>query len=210
MPFIEVVFPQLKKDPEVIKEAAEKIPTIAFKAFRDGGVLRALQGFVGTENGKDVTADYKEVIVLEWPRESAFHEFVKSPGYQTLMTTLAPLSTGPAELNLFETNEGAHLLGGGPVLEILLISPKKALSDEEAKSVLSKIQSSVVKNNASGAVYGSSLNLPEKKFSILRAFASKAELEDAKNTSLRQEVLAELSDVAEVTQLVADVKGGPL
>ncbi|OTA67159.1 hypothetical protein K449DRAFT_462117 [Hypoxylon sp. EC38] len=209
MAIIEVVFPQLKNDPETIKEATTKFP-IVFKAFKEAGVLRGLQGFVGSDNGKDVSSDAREVLVLEWPNESAFRDFVKSPGYATAMGALKPFVTGPSELNLFETNDGAHLLGVGPVLEILLVQPKNASSDEDAKSILKKIQSSLEKTNAPTAVYGSTLNLPEKKIGILRGFASKAEAESAKNTASLQEIIAEISSVADVTQLVAEVKQIPL
>ncbi|KAI0139468.1 hypothetical protein F4776DRAFT_662425 [Hypoxylon sp. NC0597] len=209
MAIVEVVFPQLKKDPEIIKEAATKVPII-IKAFKDAGVLRVLQGFVGSEDGKDISSEFKEVLVLEWPNESAFRDFVKSPGYADAMGALKPFVTGPSELNLFEANDGAHLLGGGPVLELLLVSPKSASSDEDAKSILKKIQSSLEKANVSKAVYGSTLNLPEKKIGILRGFESKSDLESEKNAASRKEIIAEIGSVADVTQLVADVQQIPL
>ncbi|KAI0834753.1 hypothetical protein F5Y06DRAFT_151208 [Hypoxylon sp. FL0890] len=208
MAIVEVVFPKLKKDSETVKEATGQFPII-FKAFKEAGVLRILQGFIGSEDGKDVSSDFRGVLLIEWANASAFNEFIKSPGFESLKDALKPFVTGPSELNLFETNDGAHLLGAGPVLEILLVRPKNASSDEDVKSILKKVQSSLEKSNASTAIYGSTLNLPEKKIGILRGFASKAELEDAKNTSLRQEILTEIGDVAEVTQLVAEVKQIP-
>ncbi|KAI1138549.1 hypothetical protein F5Y05DRAFT_43299 [Hypoxylon sp. FL0543] len=208
MAFVEIVFPQFKKGPEIAKQAVEKLP-IAFKAFKDGGALKGLHGFIHSEDGKDVSSDCRQVIVLEWPYESAFGDFVKSPGYGTVGAALKPFATGPAELNLFETNDGSHVLGAGPVLEVLLGRFRNTTSDEDVKAVLSKIQSTVGKTNGPPAIYGSTLNLPEKKIGIIRGFTSKAELEGAKSTSSRQEILAEIGKLAEVTQLVAEVKPIP-
>ncbi|KAI2641410.1 hypothetical protein GGS26DRAFT_535592 [Hypomontagnella submonticulosa] len=204
MAIIELVFPQLKKDPESVKGSLEKLP-IAFKAFQDGGVIRGLSGFVTTENGKDVTADSRELIVLEWPEAAAFYKFIESPGFANFAAEMMPFSAGPPELNLFETNPGTHLFGSNPVLEILLVKPTGS-SDEDAQAVLKKVQSALATTNDSEAVYGTSLNLPQKKITVLKVVANKADLDAAKNAKSRQEIQKEVGSTAEVTQLVADVK----
>lgn len=76
-------------------------------------------------------------------------------------------------MNVFETNPGAHLFDGRPLLDILLISPKNA-SDDEAQAILKKVQSTLEKISDTEGVYGSSLNLPQKKIAIVRAIADKA------------------------------------
>lgn len=63
MAIIEVVFPQLKKDADSVKAALEKLP-VAHRAFREGGATRGSQGFMVSENGKDTTSDFREVVML--------------------------------------------------------------------------------------------------------------------------------------------------
>ncbi|KAI1102523.1 hypothetical protein F4804DRAFT_262963 [Jackrogersella minutella] len=210
MAVIELVFPQLKSDPDSLKQALSKLP-IAFEAFKDGGVKRGLQGFISTENGKDVSGDHREVLVLEWPQESTFYEFIKSPSFANFMGHLKPFVNGPPELDLFETNDGSPLFSARPVLEILIIRPKSASTDEDLQTILKKVQTSLEKSDDFEAVYGSSTNLPKKIATIVRVFASKEEREAAKSTSSRQEILNELSSLAEVTELVAEpIKQLPL
>lgn len=86
------------------------------------------------------------------------------------MAAIKPYATGPPQLNLFETNDGSHLFSSG-ILEVLLISPKSA---EDVRAILNKVQLSLDKANDSISVYGSSLNLPEKKIAIMRVFTSNA------------------------------------
>ncbi|KAI1642889.1 hypothetical protein F4815DRAFT_476698 [Daldinia loculata] len=207
MAIIELVFPKVKNDPESIKGAQGTIP-LAFKALKDGGVLRGAAGAIISENGKDTTGEFREFIALEWPEVSYFYKFVESPGYAEYKAAAQPFSSGPPDLNVFETNPGAHLFDGRPLLDILLISPKNA-SDDEAQAILKKVQSTLEKISDTEGVYGSSLNLPQKKIAIVRAIADKAELDAAKNASARQEILKEIGGLAEVTQLVADVKVMP-
>ncbi|KAK6951705.1 hypothetical protein Daesc_006228 [Daldinia eschscholtzii] len=207
MAVIELIFPKIKNDPESIKGAQETIP-IAFKVLKEGGVLRGVAGVIISENGKDTTGEFKEFISLEWPELSYFYKFVESPGYAEYKAAATPFASGPPDLNVFETNPGAHLFAGRPLLDILLIKPKNP-SDEEAQNILKKVQSTLEKLNDTEAVYGSSLNLPQKKITIVRAIADKAELDAAKNATARQEILKEIGDLAEVTQLVADVKVMP-
>ncbi|KAI8966189.1 hypothetical protein F5Y11DRAFT_310690 [Daldinia sp. FL1419] len=207
MAIIELIFPKVKNDPESIKGAQETLP-VAFKALKDGGVLRGVAGVVISENGKDTTGEFREFLTLEWPEVSYFYKFVESPGYAEYKAAAKTFSSGPPDLNVFETNPGSHLFDGRPILDILLVSPKNA-SDEEAQTIVKKVQSTLEKINDTEGVYGSSLNLPQKKIAIVRAIADKAELDAAKNATARQEILKEIGGLAEVTQLVADVKVMP-
>lgn len=64
MAIVELVFPKLTKDPVLLKEAFEKIPSVALQVFKKAGVVRASRGMIDLENGKDVTADVKELVIL--------------------------------------------------------------------------------------------------------------------------------------------------
>ncbi|KAI2466730.1 hypothetical protein F4781DRAFT_434134 [Annulohypoxylon bovei var. microspora] len=207
MAIIEIVFPQLKKDPESLKEALTKL-SVALATFKEGGVQRGLQGFIDSENGVDVSADAREVLILEWPSEATFHAFIKSPGFGNFMAQLKPFVNGPPELNLFETNAASYLFGARPFLEILLIRPKNTSNDEDVETILKKVQSSLEKVNDSDSVYGSSLNLPKKIATVIRVFTSKAERDAAKLSP--QEISNEVGSLADITRLVAEVKVLPL
>ncbi|KAI1083662.1 hypothetical protein F5B20DRAFT_527932 [Whalleya microplaca] len=207
MAIIEVVFPQLKSDPESKKSLPEKLP-IVVKSFQDGGVLRGVRGFLVSEDGKDVSADYREVVVLEWASTSDFHAFVASPTFANMQAAIKPISNGPPELNVFETNDGSQLFGTHPVLEILRIRPKGASIDEHVQTILKKLQTKL--HNDSEAVYGSSVNLPQKEVAVIKVFENKASLDAANNASSRQELLKEIGDLAEVTRLVADIQQIPI
>ncbi|KAI1464521.1 uncharacterized protein F4812DRAFT_462579 [Daldinia caldariorum] len=207
MAVIELIFPKIKNDPESIKGAQETIP-LAFKALKEAGVLRGVAGAVISENGKDTTGEFREFLSIEWPEASYFYKFVQSASYEEYKAAATPFAAGPPDLNVFETNPGSHIFDGRPILDILLIKPKNP-SDEEAEAVLKKVQATLEKLNDTEGVYGSTVNLPEKKITVVRAIADKAELDAAKNASAREEIVKAIGDLAEVTQLVADVKVMP-
>ncbi|KAI5866533.1 hypothetical protein GGS23DRAFT_275796 [Durotheca rogersii] len=210
MAIIEVVFPQFKKDPGVIEAVLKALP-VGIKAFKNAGVLRVAQGFLASENGRDVTSESREVLVLEWPTVSAFHDFVGSPAFANYTGLLKPFLDGPPQLNIFETNPASSLFTGGSTLEILLVSPKTAPSDEDLLALSKKVQSSLEKAGGADAVYGSSLNLPLKKIAVLRVFPSETELNSTQSATVRQEVTKSVDGLAEVTQLVSnDLKVLPL
>ncbi|KAI1777237.1 hypothetical protein F4818DRAFT_341542 [Hypoxylon cercidicola] len=205
MAIIEVVFPQLKNEPESVKAALEQLPA-GVKAFKEGGALRLAQGFLSSENGKDVTSDSRETLLLEWPTESSFHEFINSPAFANFKAAVKPYSTGPPQLSLFETNAGTHLFGTHTI-GLLLVSPK---DESNVPAILEKIESGVEKAGDSGVVFGSSLNLPQKKIAIFRVFGSKEDLQDPKNVASMQAIRKDLGELADITQFVTDVKSVPM
>ncbi|KAI1374710.1 hypothetical protein F4677DRAFT_424517 [Hypoxylon crocopeplum] len=209
MAIIEIVFPQLKKDLESINGAKEKQP-MALKTFRDAGVLGGMQGFMASVNGEDVTSDLREVLLLEWPTASVFHEFIESSTFANFIEEIKPFAEGPPQLNLFETNAGLPLLNSRPVLEILLMSPRNTVSEANILAILDKAQVDVGRADESQALYGSSLNLPQKKIALLRTFESREEQHAAKSAPSHHGIMKELSSLAELTQLVAEIKQIPV
>ncbi|KAI6081677.1 hypothetical protein F4821DRAFT_23312 [Hypoxylon rubiginosum] len=205
MAIIEVIFPQIKNDAESVKGALEQMP-VGVKAFKEAGALRLAQGFLSGENGKDVSAESREIVLLEWQTEAAFNDFINSGAFASFKAAVKPYSTGPPQLNLFETNEGAHLFGN-QTIGLLLITPKDPAN---VSTIVGKIQSGLEKAAESGVVFGTSLNLPQKKIAIFRTFASQEELKSAKNAGSMQAIRADLGELAEITQLVTDVKSVPL
>lgn len=112
---------------------------------------------------------YSSNKLQEWPTESAFNEFINSPAFGNFKAAVKPFSSGPPQLNLFETNAGSHLFDTY-TLGLLLLTPK---DESNVPTILEKIRSGLEKTAESGVVFGSSLNLPQKKIAIFRPFASK-------------------------------------
>ncbi|KAI1458933.1 hypothetical protein F4805DRAFT_107049 [Annulohypoxylon moriforme] len=208
MAIIELIFPRLKKDPDLIKEALSKVPGLARSAFKDAGVQRGLRGFIDSENGKDVTADLKELVILEWLSASDFTAFVQSQAFITYMGHMKPYADGPPEIDLFETNTGSPLFGSREFLEIILVRPKDSSNDEDVEDILEKVRSSLEKANDSETIYGASVNLPQRMATIIRAFESRKEREAAKQS--QQELLSEVGKLADLTRLDAEVKTLPI
>ncbi|KAI0884228.1 uncharacterized protein GGS22DRAFT_189359 [Annulohypoxylon maeteangense] len=208
MAVIELVFPKLKKDPELIKQALSKVPGLARAAFKEAGVQRGLRGFIDSENGKDVTSELRELVILEWLSASDFTTFIESSAFVSYMEHMKPYADGPPELDLFETNIGSPLFGPREFLEIILVRPKNVTSLEDVETILKKVKSSLEEANDSETIYGASVNLSEQVATIIRTFASREEREAAKNS--QQELLSEIGKLAVVTRLNAEVKQLPI
>ncbi|KAI1093927.1 hypothetical protein F5B19DRAFT_447971 [Rostrohypoxylon terebratum] len=199
MAIVEFVFPQITKDPVLLKEASEKAPSLAFQAFTKAGVIRASQGMINLENGKDVTADVKELVVLEWKDAADFHAFVKSKEFADYMVLMKPYMTGPPELDLFETNTSSSLFTGRNFLEILLIRPNK---EEDIEAIETTVKSSLEKAGETDTIYGTSTNLPKKVTTVIRSFSSADERAAAKQS--HEGLVNELSKLANVTLLYSE------
>ncbi|OTB07875.1 hypothetical protein M426DRAFT_317776 [Hypoxylon sp. CI-4A] len=202
MAFIEIVFARLKNDPKLLKDAGNAMP-LAFKAFRAAGALRTSQGTVVSENGQP-WSDPSKVFVLEWPSEPAFHGLFTSAEYAAFGGAFKPSAGGPPNIVLYETNAGIEKWGSRSVLEVLQLSPKNKADGVEG--ILGKVKAILTKNNDSEAIYGSSLNVPEKKAVVVRIFSDKQEVESEKNASTRKEIIAQIGDVADVTQSIVDLE----
>ncbi|KAI8627009.1 hypothetical protein F5Y19DRAFT_477901 [Xylariaceae sp. FL1651] len=207
MAVLEIVQPQLKRDAEVIKDIEANVVPIMQKLLTDGGVLNGLRGWFVTEDGRDVRNEFREILVLEWPAAQYFTDFVASPGFQGLMGTFREkgYATGPPSLKLFDAGDLSVVFGSHTVLEYLAIKPQDA-SDANVQGVRQKLESSLQKLGSPRAVVGSSTNLDAKEIAVVGVYASDAELDAAKASTARQEFLAEIGKVANVTSLVAHVK----
>ncbi|KAI0173539.1 hypothetical protein GGR52DRAFT_390318 [Hypoxylon sp. FL1284] len=206
MSIIEVVFPQLKNDPETVKAVEDELPVVT-KAFKDGGALKAAQGWLSTENGQDISSQHREIAILEWPAESNFHDFLQSEAFKSFQAVVKPLATGPPQMNLFQTNPAAPVFGA-KTLGVMMLTPK---DPDNVAALLDKIRAGLPKaEDFTKIVYGSSLNLPQKKVVVFRAFASKEEIQDPKNVASMRAIRSDLLGLAEITQFIADVKELPL
>lgn len=199
MAIVELVFPKLTKDPVLLKEAFEKIPSVALQVFKKAGVVRASRGMIDLENGKDVTADVKELVILEWKDAADFHTFVKSKDFADYMVLMKPYSTGPPELDLFEANASSPIFTGRDFLEVLLIRPNK---EEDIEAVVATVKSSLEKAGETDTIYGTTTNLPKKVATVIRAFSSAEERAAAKQS--HEELTNELGKLANLTLLYSE------
>ncbi|KAI1631880.1 hypothetical protein F4809DRAFT_132102 [Biscogniauxia mediterranea] len=211
MAIIEIAYPKLKPEPEVIRKAEQEAIPVIVNAFKEVGVLNGLRGLIETQDGRDVSSDMRLVLVLEWPSRSVFDAFFESAAYKNFRGLLQPLSQGPPELKLYEASDASKFFSSDSVLEVLEIRPKPAVAQGDAvENILKAIHAAVEKNIDPKAVYGTTLNLDQKEVVVTRLFATQSELETEAAGASRRELLGNIGDLAEVTRLVAKVNRIPL
>ncbi|KAI0415756.1 hypothetical protein F5X98DRAFT_210465 [Xylaria grammica] len=207
MAVIEIALPKLKKDAQVIQDVDEKvIPGLNVKLTK-AGILNGLRGFFVTEDGRDVREDFREVLVLQWPSAQHFRDFVASAAFAEFSSGLKQYSYGPAELKLLDVaGDGTSIYGKDTaVIEYLAVKPKDA-SEAGVQSALKKLQSGLSHFGTEKVVVGSSINLETQEIAVVSAYTSEAELETVKASAGRQQLLADIASIANVSNLVGHVK----
>ncbi|KAJ3567209.1 hypothetical protein NPX13_g6848 [Xylaria arbuscula] len=64
MAVLEIAQRKLKGDPALVKEVDEKLAPGLIAALQNGGVTNALRGFLVSEDGKDVSGEYRELFLM--------------------------------------------------------------------------------------------------------------------------------------------------
>ncbi|KAI0400072.1 hypothetical protein F4802DRAFT_602389 [Xylaria palmicola] len=219
MAVLEIALPTLKKDRELVEAGMKKLGPIIKAKLHEAGVLNCLRGFFATEDGRDISGDFREVLLLQWPTAQHFRDFISSPGFLEFKTQLEPFAAAPPELKpfavappplkLFEDAEGdvPSLFGvpGDAVLEYLVIRPRDP-SEAGAQGVLQQLRSGLAHLGARGAALGTTSNLATREIGLVSLYASDAELETARASAARQQLLAAVAGAADVTSLVAHVE----
>ncbi|KAI0912155.1 hypothetical protein F4824DRAFT_496600 [Ustulina deusta] len=207
MPILEIAQPKLKRDPALIQELREKVVPGLLVSLAKAGAVNALVGFFETENGRDVKEEWRQILVFEWPAVQNFKDFVASAGYLEFGGKMKQrYADGPAELKLFEVGDGvSSLFGSDTVLEYLVIKPKDA-SEASVQNVLQQLQSRLPQFGTAKVVVGGSSNLETREIALVGLYASDAELDTAKASTARQQLLADIVNTADVTSLVAHVQ----
>ncbi|KAI8953314.1 hypothetical protein F4801DRAFT_128475 [Xylaria longipes] len=205
MTILEIALPNLKRDPVLIEEAARTLAPPLVVKLRAAGVLNALRGFFATENGRDIGDEYREILLLEWPTTQHFKDFVASPGYLDFSSKLKEYAAGPAELKVFDAgSDVSSIFGPETVLEYVVVKLKDA-SEAGVQSALQKLQSGLSQLGSPRAAVRKSSNLATQEIALVSLYASDAELEAAKASTTRQQLLADIANVADLTSLVAHV-----
>ncbi|KAI0437342.1 hypothetical protein F4803DRAFT_539284 [Xylaria telfairii] len=207
MTVLEIALPNLKKDPVLIREGMKGLIPSLVTNLKKSGLLNGMQGFFATEDGRDISDECKEVLLLEWPTTQHFQDFIASPGFLAFAGEVKEkYAVGPPELKLFEVgSEVSSLFGSETILEYIIVKVK---DDSEAgvQSVLQKLQSGLSQLGTSKVAVRKSSNLPTQEIAIVSLYASDAELETAKASTARQQLLADVANAADLTSLVAHVK----
>ncbi|TRX94087.1 hypothetical protein FHL15_005165 [Xylaria flabelliformis] len=211
MTILEIALPKLKSDPALIEEMKALAPPFVAN-LQKAGVMNGLRGFFGTENGRDIRNEFREILLLQWPTAQHFKDFVASPGYLEFAAKLKEkFAAGPAELKLFESgSEVSQLFGQGAegetVVEYVMVKPKDA-SEAGVDSVLQKLQSGLSQlGSAKAAAVRKSSNLDTQEIALVSLYASDAEFEAAKASEARKQLLADIANTADLTSLVAHVE----
>jgi hypothetical protein len=179
MPFTELALPKLKTGAEVKAAFAAKWPLSAKTLASQSTIPRAFFGSVISENGITSTQEENKPIIvigrrclptlnkpkltlaLEWINEEAFKSFLASEDFKAFAGPMKPLSAGPAELQLFDTDKGPLEVASAPVMEIFRVQltedPQSAMAARESwKALVNAI------GPALPVTSGTSLNLKDK------------------------------------------------
>lgn len=206
MTILEIALPNLKKDPVLIREGMKTLIPPLVTNLKKSGLLNGLQGFFATENGRDISDECKEVLLLgarplpfhpipvsfslasnspttEWPTTQHFQDFIASPGFLAFAGEVKEkYAVGPPELKLFEVgSDVSSLFGSETVLEYIIVKVK---DDSEAgvQSVLQKLQSGLSQLGTPKAAVRKSSNLPTQEIAIVSLYARDAVSAQPANT----------------------------
>ncbi|KAI0856360.1 hypothetical protein F4860DRAFT_493182 [Xylaria cubensis] len=209
MTILEIALPKLKSDPALLEEMKALAPPFVAN-LQKAGVMNGLRGFFGTENGRDIRNEFREILLLQWPTAQHFKDFVASSDYLNFAAKLKEkYAAGPAELKLFESGSEVSQLfgqeaGAETVVEYVMVKPKEAGVDVDG--VLQKLQSGLSQlGSAKAAAVRKSSNLDTQEIALVSIYASDAEFETAKASEARKQLLADIANTADLTYLVAHV-----
>ncbi|KAI0452062.1 hypothetical protein F5B21DRAFT_356728 [Xylaria acuta] len=208
MTVLEIALPNVKRDPVLIEEALKTLAPLLGINLQAAGALNGLRGFFSTENGRDIRNEYREILLLEWPTAQHFKDFVASPSYLEFASKMKEkYAAGPPELKIFEAGSDVSSLFGPSetVLEYIVVKLKDA-SESGAQSALQKLQSGLSQLGSPKAAVRKSSNLATQEIALVSLYASDAELEAAKASTARQQLLADIANAADLTSLVAHVE----
>ncbi|GAP89974.1 hypothetical protein SAMD00023353_4400830 [Rosellinia necatrix] len=214
MAILEIVLPSLKKDASLMKDFEEKLAPQLTTKLAKAGAKNGLLGPLATEDGRDVSGEYRQILLLEWESARYFDAFVASADFAEFAGELkAKYAAAPARPTLFDPADGGDELssifgGDAVVVEYLAVKPRDA-SEAGVEAVLTKLRSGsggLARFGAPRVAVGSSANLETREVAVVGVYASDAELDAAKTAAARQELLADLAGVADVTNFVARVK----
>ncbi|KAK5627461.1 hypothetical protein RRF57_003176 [Xylaria bambusicola] len=201
-----IEFVLLKPKKELFEGFKEKIlPTLINNLYASGVQDKKGAGFVMTENDRELKdEEFTAAYFFQWTSLPHFKSFVVSPEYREFGSRVKEggYASGPAELRLIDLSEDlSSIFGSNAVAECLIIKPKDA-SEAGVQNVLQKLQSGLPQFGASKAVVGSTLNLERQEVVVVSSYASDAELETAKASPARQQLLVGVSNAVDVTSLV--------
>ncbi|KAI1178883.1 hypothetical protein F4777DRAFT_39548 [Nemania sp. FL0916] len=213
MPILELVAPRFKDDPAVIAEAqAVLLPNFRVK-LEEVGVRNGMGGFFETENGRDIRAENRKLVVLEYASVEMFQTLFTSDEFREFAIALSTKYCGsppaPKLYDIAAEDNLSALFDAGTVLEHLEIAPRDALStdtDGVLDALLAKLRGSLEKFGATKAVAGKSINLDNKEIALVAVYRDDEAFEAAKASAARQELLAEISHAADVTSLISHVE----
>ncbi|PMD41586.1 hypothetical protein L207DRAFT_528198 [Hyaloscypha variabilis F] len=208
MPFTELVLPKLKTGAEVKAAFAANWPLSAKILASQSTIPRAFFGSVISENGITSTQEEsKPIIVIEWIKEEAFKSFLASEDFKAFAGPMKPLSAGPAELQLFDTDKGPLEVASAPVMEIIRVQltedPQSAMAARESwKALVNAI------GPALPVTSGTSLNLKDKVLMGTVGWNSLEVRLSTLDTSAARTALSKLRDLGESSSIL--IKVGPI
>ncbi|KAK0112598.1 hypothetical protein ONS95_014341 [Cadophora gregata] len=109
MAITEFVFPSLKQDPETATAFTSTIAPFLSNLIDTHSTPPVLKRFgkVVSEDGRDVTGEFRPCLGIEWHHAADFTTLLSTPGFTTFKSLVQPHATAPANPQLYETDLGA-------------------------------------------------------------------------------------------------------
>lgn len=179
MAITEIITPFLKQDAatktafnSIIKPLLSSIVKVA------PGAKMQVVGRMISENNINVEEDFRPMMGIgkikvwmtvpsltsaEWQSESNFLDFVKSKEFGSFAASVKPYATVPAQLQVFETDQGPNAVLSSRLMEVFRVSINDSERASQAQHVW-KFFTGALESKVHGieSISGTSLNLEDK------------------------------------------------
>ncbi|KAJ6112103.1 hypothetical protein N7523_008164 [Penicillium sp. IBT 18751x] len=206
MAITEFLFPALKNDKASIEIITRIAPTFRRKLTHPNpGLLSGFRGFIVTENGKDVKADFREIVIFEWNKMESFQNFIKSDQLKDAASTIKHLMSGPPTLQVFDMNLGPTDAASSPIVEIIRTTVSNANNVDTSLKAWEKL-SGIVAERKFPIAYGTSSS-PE--YDVVAGMIGWQGLKEYSEGSQEEgflEAMESLQSLGEVSRILVEVE----
>ncbi|KAB8204169.1 hypothetical protein BDV34DRAFT_226730 [Aspergillus parasiticus] len=205
MAVTELIFPQIKTDPDSLREIEQDWPIISKRLTHPNpGLLNAYRGFLLTENGVDVRNAHREFLLFEWVKAEDFQAFIKSDQFGNFAASIKHLVNGPPMLQLFETNISPREVASASVVEIIRLSISNPENAETSTQTWERI-SRFLSGKKASVTYGTSSNLENEVVAGIIGWNSPETRSQVIQETEYIEAFNSLQSLGDVNQITVDV-----
>ncbi|KAG4416722.1 hypothetical protein IFR04_010124 [Cadophora malorum] len=165
MAITEFVLPTFKQDIESITAFAKIIAPFLSNLVDNHTTPPKLKHFgkVVSEDGKDVTGDFRPCLGIEWEQASDFTSLLTTSGFGTFKSMVQPYATAPPNPQLYETDFGPREVLARALTEVWQVKVGDETDAEEKVEKARKVWGVFVDAVGKGTrIQGTSLNQEER------------------------------------------------